>query len=213
MTTAARVLLADDHALVRQGIRLIVEGHPCLTVVAEASDGDEVIRILQATSIDLIVMDLTMPRLGGLEATRRLKSRWPHVNVLVLSMHDNERLVHEALNSGADGYVLKSAVDQDLIRACLDVLDGQRFLHGRAAELVQRGSATAVSSPLAALTPRESEVLKLIAEGATTREIADALVIAEKTVDGHRTSILHKLGMRDRVELTRFAIRVGLTEA
>lgn len=213
MTTAARVLLADDHALVRQGIRLIVEGHPCLTVVAEASDGDEVIRILQATSIDLIVMDLTMPRLGGLEATRRLKSRWPHVNVLVLSMHDNERLVHEALSSGADGYVLKSAVDQDLIRACLDVLDGQRFLHGRAAELVQRGSATAVSSPLGALTPRESEVLKLIAEGATTREIADALVIAEKTVDGHRTSILHKLGMRDRVELTRFAIRVGLTEA
>lgn len=202
---SARVLLADDHALVRHGIRLIVDGHATLKVVAEAGDGQEAVEVLQRVPIDLVVMDLTMPRLGG--ATRRIKARWPDVAVLVLSMHDNEQLVHEALESGADGYVLKSAVDQDLLTACLTVLDGRRFLHGSAPERAEAGA------PLDVLTPRETEVLKLIAEGASTREIAAALTVAESTVENHRTNILAKLGMRDRVELTRFAIRVGLTEA
>jgi DNA-binding NarL/FixJ family response regulator len=204
---SARVLLTDDHALVRHGLRLIVDGHPTLRVVAEAGDGQEAIEVLQREPVDLVIMDLTMPRLGGMEATRRIKARWPDVAVLVLSMHDNEQLVHEALESGADGYVLKSAVDQDLLTACLTVLDGRRFLQGPAPE------RTATGSPLDVLTPRETEVLKLIAEGASTREIATALTVAESTVENHRTNILAKLGMRDRVELTRFAIRVGLTEA
>lgn len=204
----ARVLLADDHALVRHGLRLIVDAHPRLDVVAEAGDGQEAIEVLQQTSVDLVIMDLTMPRLGGMEAMRRIKRRWPDTAVLVLSMHDNEQLVHEALESGADGYVLKSAVDQDLLTACLTVLDGRRFLHGPAPERTE-----VAAGPLDVLTPRETEVLKLIAEGASTREIAAALTVAESTVENHRTNILAKLGMRDRVELTRFAIRVGLTEA
>jgi len=210
----ARILLADDHAMVRRGLRLILDAEPDLDVVAEAGDGAEAVEIALREQVDLAVLDITMPRLTGLQAARELAHRRPETRLLMLSMHDNEEYLFEALRSGAAGYVLKSAVDRDLVEACRATLRGETFLYpGGVSALVrshlERGDETAEFDPL---TPRESEVVKLVAEGMTTREIADALVISPKTVERHRANVLEKLGMRDRVDLTRYAIRRGLVE-
>jgi DNA-binding NarL/FixJ family response regulator len=210
----ARVLLADDHAMVRRGLRLILDAEPDLEVVAEAGDGAEAVALALSAQVDLAVLDITMPRLTGLQAARELAQRGPEIRVLMLSMHDNEEYLFEALRCGAAGYVLKSAVDRDLVEACRATLRGETFLHpGGVTALVrahlERGDDAAEFDPL---TPRESEVVKLVAEGMTTREIAEALVISPKTVERHRANVLEKLGMRDRVDLTRYAIRRGLVE-
>jgi DNA-binding NarL/FixJ family response regulator len=210
----ARVLLADDHAMVRRGLRLILDAEPDLEVVAEAGDGAEAIELALREGVDLAVLDITMPRLTGLQAARELANRKPELRLLMLSMHDNEEYLFEALRSGAAGYVLKSAVDRDLVEACRATLRGETFLYpGAVTALVrthlERGGDETAFDPL---TPRESEVVKLVAEGLTTREIADALVISPKTVERHRANVLEKLGMRDRVDLTRYAIRRGLVE-
>jgi DNA-binding NarL/FixJ family response regulator len=211
-----RILLADDHAVVRRGLRLVLEGEPDLRVVAEAGDGAEAIeRGLQA-DVDLAVLDISMPRMTGLQAARELTSRRPDLRVLILSMHDNEQYLFEALRAGASGYVLKSVADRDLVEACRATMRGEPFLYPGAVrslmrdfvERARRGE-TASDDPL---TPREVEIVKLIAEARTTREIAAELVLSEKTVERHRTNILGKLGMRDRVELVRYAIRRGLVE-
>jgi len=210
----ARVLLADDHAMVRRGLRMILDAESDLEVVAEAGDGAEAIELAVAEEIHLAVLDITMPRLTGLQAARELAQRRPETKILMLSMHDNEEYLFEALRSGAAGYVLKSAVDRDLVEACRATLRGETFLYpGAVTALVrahlERGGGDAEFDPL---TPRESEVVKLVAEGMTTREIADALFISPKTVERHRANVLEKLGMRDRVDLTRYAIRRGLVE-
>ena len=214
-STTTRLLLADDHALVRRGLRLILDSEPDLNVVAEAADGAEAIERALSEDVDLAVLDVSMPRLTGLQAARELAQRAPDLRVLILSMHDNEQYCLEALRCGATGYVLKSMADRDLVSACRASMRGESFVCPPAAqpfvEDYRQGGATdgSASEPL---TPRESEILKLVAEGHTTREIADLLVISEKTVDRHRANILEKLGMRDRVDLTRYAIRCGLVE-
>jgi DNA-binding NarL/FixJ family response regulator len=211
-----RILLADDHAVVRAGLRAILDAQPDLSVVAEAADGAEAVRLGEQQGVDLAVLDVAMPRLTGLQAALELSRRRPQLKVVMLSMHDHEQYLYEALKAGASGYVLKTAADQDLVEACRSTMRGEPFLYPKAATTLMRDFLEQVRAGAAAprdpLTPRELEVLKLIAEAYTSDEIAEALVISRRTVDHHRASILGKLGMRDRVELTRYAIRRGLVE-
>ena len=212
----SRILLADDHGLVRRGLRLILDAQPDLEVVAEASDGAEAIALAQSEEVDLAILDISMPRMTGLQAARELQQRRPDVRVLILSMHESEQYLYEALRAGASGYVVKTVADRDLVEACRATLRGEPFLYpGAVTALVNDHLRRAREGklPLDPLTPRETEVIKLVAESYTNRQIAEALIISEKTVDRHRANILEKLGMRDRVELTRYAIRNGLVDA
>jgi DNA-binding NarL/FixJ family response regulator len=210
-----RVLLADDHAVVRSGLRAVLDGEPDIEVVAEAQDGMEALERALAGDVDLAILDVSMPRMTGLQATVELRRR-SDVRVLILSVHDNEQYFFEALRAGASGYVLKSAANRDLIEACRAAMRGEPFLYPKAImalvrdylEQARRGEA----APDDPLTPRELQVVKLIAEGYTSDEIAGELVISRKTVDHHRSNILGKLGMRSVAELTRYAIRRGLIE-
>jgi DNA-binding NarL/FixJ family response regulator len=211
-----RILLADDHALVRRGLRLILDAEPDLEVVAEASDGSEAVRLALAGDVDLAIIDISMPRMTGLQAARELQQRRPELRVLILSMHESEQYLFEALRVGASGYVVKKVADRDLVEACRATVRGEPFLYPGAVTALLKGHlrvAREGEQPHDPLTPRETEVIKLVAESYTNRQIAEALVISEKTVDRHRTNILEKLGMRDRVELTRYAIRNGLVDA
>jgi DNA-binding NarL/FixJ family response regulator len=214
--TAARLLLADDHVMVRRGLRLVLDAEPDLEVVAEASDGIEALEVVRRQSIDLAVLDVSMPRSTGLQATRELLALRPELRVLMLSMHDNEQYLFEALRAGASGYVLKTAADRDLVEACRAALRGEPFLYPSAvAALVRDFLARArqgEGEPVDPLTPRELQVVKLVAESYTNDQIAEALHISRKTVERHRENLMGKLGLRDRVELTRYAIRRGLVE-
>ncbi|MFF7281088.1 response regulator transcription factor [Streptomyces griseorubiginosus] len=216
-TSVIRILLADDHALVRRGVRLILDREPDLEVVAEAGDGAEAVELARTHEIDLAVMDIAMPRMTGLQATRELVARKPGVRVLMLTMHDNEQYFFQALKAGADGYVLKSVADRDLVAACRAAMRDEPFLYPGAVTALIRNYLDRVRNgeepPEQLLTAREEEVLKLVAEGHSSKEIADLLFISIKTVHRHRENLLHKLGMRDRLELTRYAIRAGLIEA
>jgi DNA-binding NarL/FixJ family response regulator len=211
-----RVLLADDHAVVRRGLRHVLDAEPDLQVVAECGDGAAAVERAAADDIDLAILDVSMPRLTGLQAAAELSRRRPRLRVLILSMHENERYFFEALRAGASGYVLKSVVDRDLIEACRATMRGEPFIYPTAVKALVRDyltSAAADGEDLQdPLTPRELEVVKLIAEGMTSREIAAELVISDKTVERHRANVLDKLGLRNRVELTRYAIRRGLIE-
>jgi DNA-binding NarL/FixJ family response regulator len=211
-----RILIADDHALVRRGLRFVLDAEPDLEVVAETGDGSEALTRALAPEVDLAIIDISMPRMTGLQAARELHRRRPELRILMLSMHQNERYLYEALKAGAAGYVLKTVADRDLVEACRAAMRGERFLYpGAVTPLIDdllRDARNAVAVREDPLTERENEVVKLIAEGSNTRQIADTLVISEKTVDRHRTNILEKLGMHDRVELTRYAIRRGLVE-
>jgi DNA-binding NarL/FixJ family response regulator len=211
------VLLADDHALVRRGVRLILDGEPDLTVVAEAGDGAEAVALARAGGIDLAVLDVAMPRLTGLQAAREISRRSPGPRILMLSMYDSDRYFFEALKAGASGYVLKSVADRDLVEACRSVVRGEPFLYPAALtalmqEHLRRAAAGERPPPGSVLTSRESEVVKLIAEGLSSKEIAAQLVISAKTVERHRSNVLAKLELRDRTQLTRYAIRTGLIE-
>jgi DNA-binding NarL/FixJ family response regulator len=212
----ARILLADDHVLVREGLRLILDRQPDLEVVAEAGDGAEAIDRALRTELDLAVLDVSMPRLTGLQAARHLRAQRPQLKVLILSMHDNEQFFFEALKVGASGYVLKTAANEDLVAACRAALRGEPFLYPGAVralirDFLERGRS-GEDVPEDPLTPREGEVVKLIAEGHTTREIAEILTITENTVERHRANVLDKLGLRDRVALTLYAVRRGLVQ-
>lgn len=206
------ILLADDHAMVRTGLRRILEAEPDLTVVAEAGDGVEALAMArEAVRLDLAVLDVSMPRMSGLHALREMALVRPDLRVLMLSMHDDDRYVWEALRAGAAGYVAKTALDRDLIEACRAVMRDESFVSARApAPLVAGATAHDPVRDPAVLTPREEEVVTLIAEAHTSRQIAEILAISVKTVESHRDNVLGKLGMRDRVELTRYAIRRGL---
>ncbi|MFD5407887.1 response regulator [Streptomyces griseorubiginosus] len=216
-TPVIRILLADDHALVRRGVRLILDREPDLEVVAEAGDGAEAVELARTHAIDLAVMDIAMPRMTGLQATRELIARNPGLRVLMLTMHDNEQYFFQALRAGADGYVLKSVADRDLVAACRAAMRDEPFLYPGAVTALIRTYLDRVRDgeepPEQVLTPREEEVLKLVAEGHSSKEIAELLFISIKTVHRHRENLLHKLGMRDRLQLTRYAIRAGLIEA
>jgi DNA-binding NarL/FixJ family response regulator len=212
----SRILLADDHELVRNGLKLILDSEPDLEVVAEAGDGEEALKIGLKAEVDLAVLDVSMPRLTGLQVAAELHRRRPELHSLMLSVHDNEQYFFEALKAGASGYVLKSEANKDLIAACRGAMRGEPFIYPAAAsalvkdylERSRRGGET----PSDPLTPRELEVIKLIAEGLTSEEVGQTLTIAKNTVDRHRDNILQKLGMRNRVDLTRYAIKRGLVE-
>jgi DNA-binding NarL/FixJ family response regulator len=218
MTTPlkTRILLADDHAVVRRGLKLVLDAEPDLEVVAEANDGAEAVALALADDVHLAILDVTMPRLTGVQAARELSQRKPELRTLILSMHDSEHYFFEALRAGASGYVLKSVADRDLVEACRATMRGEPFLYPAAVKALIRDHLDRAKEgeaiPEDPLSPRESEIVKLIAEGQTSREIAELLVISEKTVERHRANILAKLGMRDRVDLTRYAIRRGLVE-
>ena len=212
----ARILLADDHEMVRGGLKLVLESASDLRVVAEAGDGAEALELALRGDFDLVVLDVSMPRLTGLQVAAELHRHQPELRTLMLSVHDSEQYFFEALKAGASGYVLKSAANQDLIEACRAALRGEPFIYPAAASALVRDylerAARGEEAPTDPLTPRELEVTKLIAEGLTSDEIADVLVIAKNTVNRHRDNILEKLGMRNRVELTRYAIKRGLVE-
>ena len=211
-----RILIADDHPIVLNGLRTVLNAQPDCEVVAEATDGEEAVALALTEDIHLAILDISMPRKTGLQAAREITHRRPEVRVLMLSMHDNEQYLFEAIKVGASGYVLKSAVDRDLVEACRAAMRGEPFLYPGAVralmrEYVERARAgDVVRGEL--LTPREEEIVKLVAEAHTNEEIGELLYISKKTVERHRANILEKLGMRDRVELTRYAIRRGLVQ-
>jgi DNA-binding NarL/FixJ family response regulator len=211
-----RIMLADDHAVVRTGLRRILDAQPDMTVVAEVGNGADAVERGVEEDVDLVVIDISMPRMTGLQAARELHRRRPQLKILMLSMHQNERYLYEALKAGASGYVVKTVADRDLVEAIRAAMRGERFLYPGArtpliADFLRRArqDLPVGEQPL---TPREQEIVKLVAEGYTNKQIAETLVISEKTVERHRANILEKLGMRDRVELTRYAIRHGLIE-
>jgi DNA-binding NarL/FixJ family response regulator len=209
-----KILVADDHGIVRAGIRLLLERQSDLEVVAEASDGVEAVERALAVRPDLCILDVGMPRLTGLQAAREIRAHLPDARVLMLSMHDDERYLFEALKAGASGYVLKREADQDLVGAVRAVGSGEAFLTNAAERsIIREWMDDGSEGPAIPLTPREEEVVKLIAEAHTNTQIAEILHLSEKTVESHRANVLRKLGMRDRVELVRYAIKRGLVEA
>jgi DNA-binding NarL/FixJ family response regulator len=214
--TTARVLIADDHSMVRQGLRRIVDAEPDLRVVAEASDGAQAVQAARAQALELAILDVSMPVLTGLQAAGRIVAADSQIRVLMLSMHENEQYLFEALRAGASGYVLKTAADRDLVEACRAVLRGEPFLYPSGIAVLIRDfldrARDGEALPADPLTPRELEVVKLVAEAHTSEQIARHLGLSRKTVERHRENVLAKLGMRDRVELTRYAIRRGLIE-
>jgi DNA-binding NarL/FixJ family response regulator len=218
MTTPLKthILIADDHPIVLRGLRMVLDAQPDLAVVAEATDGDQAVERTLSDEIDLAILDISMPRKTGLQAAREITHRKPEVRVLMLSMHDSEQYLFEAIRAGASGYVLKSAVDRDLVEACRAAMRGEPFLYPGAVRALMREyldrarAGEALHKDL--LTPREEEIVKLVAEAHTNDEIGEMLFISKKTVERHRANILEKLGMRDRVELTRYAIRRGLVQ-
>jgi DNA-binding NarL/FixJ family response regulator len=215
-----RVLLADDHTIVREGVRLCLEAMGDIAVVAEAGDGQEAVQLATQLKPDVAVMDLTMPRLNGVEAIRQIRRDLPSTEVVVLSVHDSEAYVVQALRAGAAGYVLKRNAATELAAAIRAAHDGQAYLHPSIARRVIddylsriHASDDAVSEPHERLTPREREVLQLAAEGHSTRAIAGLLCLSTKTVEHHRASIMTKLGLHGQTELVKYAIRVGLVES
>jgi DNA-binding NarL/FixJ family response regulator len=211
-----RILIADDFAIVRQGLKKVLDAKPDLEVVAEAEDGREAVDKALKEDVHLAVLDVSMPRMTGIQAAAELQKRKPELKTLMLSMHDSEQFLFEALKAGASGYVLKSGADTDIVDAVRAAMRGDSYLYPSAVttlvrDYVERGGRG--EEQFDVLTPRELEVLKLIAEAYTNKQIADALFISVKTVERHRQNILDKLGMRDRVELTRYAIRRGLIQA
>jgi DNA-binding NarL/FixJ family response regulator len=210
------ILIADDFAIVREGLKKVLNAKPDLEVVAEAEDGREAVEKALKEDVHLAILDVSMPRMTGIQAAAELQKRKPELKTLMLSMHDSEQFLFEALKAGASGYVLKSGADTDIVDACRAAMRGDSYLYPSAVttlvrDYVERGGRG--EEQFDVLTPRELEVLKLIAEAYRSKQIADALFISIKTVERHRQNILDKLGMRDRVELTRYAIRRGLIQA
>jgi len=209
-----RVLIADDHGIVRSGLTLLIDRQADMQVTAEAQDGIEAVERGLREDVDLAILDVAMPRRTGLQAARELARRRPEMRILMLSMHDLEDYCFQALKAGASGYVLKTVADRELVEACRAAMRGEPFLSPPTVRALMRAYVDDPSATLeGGLTPREQEVAKLVAEAHTTEQIARLLVISPKTVERHRENILAKLGMRDRVELTRWAIRHGLVEA
>ena len=207
-----RVLLADDHAMVRKGFRLILEAQSDMQIVAEAGNGREAVELAEKLHPDVVVMDVAMPELNGIEATRRLASSSPHTRVLALSMHKDSVYVREILRAGARGYLLKDSIDSDLINAVRAVSRGDGYISPGVSDAVLSDYRRHVTDPLDLLTSREREVLQMIADGKTNKEIAAALNLSIYTVDAHRGKIMEKLNLHSTGELVRFALRHGLID-
>lgn len=210
-----RILVADDHPIVRSGLKTVLDAQADLQVIAEAEDGADAVKKALAEDVHLAILDVSMPKLTGIQAAAELHKRKPELKLLMLSMYDSEQYLFESLRAGASGYVLKSDADHDIVDACRRTMRGQSFLYPSAIATLVRDyieQARPKDDQFDVLTARELQVLKLIAEAHTSKEIAVELVISIKTVERHRQNILDKLGMSDRVELTRYAIRRGLIQ-
>jgi two-component system response regulator NreC len=211
-----RVLLAEDHTMVRKGLRALLDNEEDIEVVGEAEDGRQAIQMTQKLRPEVVVMDISMPRLNGLEATRQIHKLMPEVKVLILTMHTNEEYVFQILKAKAKGYVGKQSAPEELIRAIRAIHQGKTYLSVAVSQVVveeylQRVEDSRQKDPFNKLTTREREVLQLIAEGYSTKDIAQQLFISVKTVETHRAHLMEKLGLHSTVELTRYAIRRGLT--
>jgi len=207
-----RVLLADDHAMVRKGFRLILEAQPDMEIAGEAGNGREAVELTEKLHPDVVVMDVAMPELNGIEATRRLASSSPHTRVLALSMHKDSVYVREILRAGARGYLLKDSIDTDLINAVRAVAKGDGYISPGVSDAVLSDYRRHVTDPLDLLTSREREVLQMIAESKTNKEIAVVLNLSVYTVEAHRGKIMEKLNLHSTSELVRFAVRHGLVD-
>jgi two-component system response regulator NreC len=209
-----RLLLVDDHQIVRAGLRMLFMAESDIDIVGEVDNAEEAIQAVRELEPDVVLMDIAMPGMSGIEATRRIKEAKPDIAVLALTMHEDEQYFFEMLNAGASGYMPKRAAPDDLVSAIRVVSQGNVFLYPSLAKLLVRDylerSETGAQREADVLTPREREVLTLIAEGHTSREIAEALTISPKTVDRHRENIMRKLNLRGRVELVKYAIKKGL---
>lgn len=212
MSKPIRVLIADDHTIVRSGVRLLLEAEPDIKVVGEALDGGEVLTMAGALHPDIILMDIAMPGMDGLEATRQIKDRWPEIGILVLTMHRSDEYFFEMLKHGASGYVLKGADPGELIKAVRVVGQGEVYLHPSVAQKLLKDYLGRVGEAIETdpqLSPREKEILRLIAEGYTNKEIADKLVISPSTVYTHRGNLMEKLALNNRRELIQYARKKG----
>ncbi len=212
-----RILLADDHTILRAGLRMMLNAQPDFDVVGEAQDGRQAIQEAQKLQPDVILMDITMPDMNGIEATRQIKKLLPETKVLVLTMHEHDEYVFQALRAGASGYMLKEAADTDLISALRVIQNGQFYLSPTAqsvmvGDYLQRVRTGEEKDSYSSLTEREREILKLVAEGYTNNQIAERLIISPKTVDTHRTHVMDKLNLHSRAELVKYAMRRGLLE-
>jgi two-component system, NarL family, response regulator NreC len=212
MQRKTRILLADDHAVVRQGFRRILEQEGAFQVVAEAGHGREAVRLTLEMKPDIVIMDVAMPDVNGVEATRRILENCPDCRILMLSMHKDSVYVRESLRAGAKGYLLKDAIDQDLLAAVYAIARGESFLSPAVANTVLNDYREQVNDPVDRLTAREREILQLLAEGKTTKDIATALELSVHTVDAHRGRVMKKLDLHSTGELVRLAMRKGLIE-
>ncbi len=216
-TSKIRVLLADDHAIVRQGVKLILMAEPDIEVVAEAEDGEQAVEMAKKLKPDVAVLDISMPGINGVEATRQIKAALPETHTLTLTMHSDDAYVFQLLKAGASGYVLKNAAATDLVQAVRAARRGEAFLYPSVAKAVvadylKRLATGEGRETYDGLTEREKEILTLVAEGATNQDIAQRLYISVKTVQTHRAHIMEKLNLHDRTMLVRYAIRKGLIE-
>jgi DNA-binding NarL/FixJ family response regulator len=212
-----RIVLADDHTLVRSGMRMLLESIPEMKVVGEAADGLEALHLIRQLRPDCVLMDLAMPGLNGVEAVRRSTAQFPSIPILVISMHADEAYVHRALVAGARGYLLKGSDKEELATAVRTVCSGVTYLTPAisktlVAALAKKSGAAEPISPLEVLTLRQREVLRLVAEGNSTKQVAGRLGLSAKTVEAHRSAIMERLGIRDLASLVRFAVRAGLVE-
>ncbi len=208
-----RILLADDHKIVRQGFRSLIDKHADMEVVGETDDGRTAIKLSQDLHPDVVIMDVSMPGLNGIEATRQITTETPGIKVIALSMHSSRQCVVDMLKAGASGYLLKECVFDDMVRAIRAVVADQRFLSPRIASLVLDEYLHLIpsESPTPGLSPREREVLQLLAEGNSTKEIAIKLHVSGKAIEAHRRQIMNKLNIHSVAELTKYALREGLT--
>lgn len=210
-----RIILADDHQIVRQGLRILLEAEPDMEVVAEADNGRKVLRMAQELTPDIIIMDLSMPELNGIEATRQILAEVPGIRIIALSMHSDSLFVLNMIRAGASGYLLKDCALEELVKAIRAVVNNKTYLSPGVSDIVIRdfvtGWQTTTLSAFSVLSAREREVLQLMAEGKTTNQIADGLCVSVKTVEAHRKQVMNKLGIHSVAELTKYAIRQGLT--
>ncbi|MCI0708056.1 MAG: response regulator transcription factor [Ignavibacteriae bacterium] len=212
-----KILIADDHSLIRTGISTLLQSYEDFVVVGEATNGEEAVEMTRKVQPDVVIIDLSMPKMNGIEATKLIRERYPETRVLVLTMHENEEYIYQIFRSGAGGYVLKNSSREELYEAVRAVAKGEKFFSTRVSEImvegfIKRGETQQpeVSSSDSPLTKREKEILALVAEGMTNQQIADKLFISPRTVDTHRTNIMQKLGIHDVVLLARYAVEHGL---
>jgi two-component system response regulator NreC len=212
-----RVLIVDDHTIVRTGLRALINGEAGMELIGEATGGEEALKLTRELSPDILVLDLSLPDMDGIQVTRQLKLERPEVRVLILTVHEDEALLREAMRAGASGYIIKHAAESELIAAIHAVKIGDMYVHPRMVRALfteaepPKAPSETNASPMEILTPREIEVLRLIVQGYTNRQIADVLALSVRTVEGHRGNLTEKLGMHSRVALARYAREHGLS--